>query len=45
MGIIYEQHNIQNVLDTANIIDEIKDTDKKLIKKVYNLKLIDKLER
>ena len=45
MGIIYEQHNIQNVLDTANIIDEIKDTDKKLIKKVYNMKLIDKLER
>lgn len=45
MGLIFEKHNIQNILDTANIIDEIKDTDKKLIKKVYNLKLIDKLER
>ena len=42
---MFEKYNIQNVLDTANTIDEIKDTDKKLIKKIFNLKLIDKLER
>ena len=45
MGILQEKHNIAQVLNTAEILQELDTMDKKGIKKAYNFRLVDALEK
>ena len=45
MAMVQENHNIQQVIQTAEILQELTAMDKKAIKKAYNFRLVDELEK
>ena len=45
MGITQEKHSIRQVLQTAELLQDLEATDKKAMKKAYNFRLVDELEK
>lgn len=45
MGILAEKYSIDQTLMTSNLLKELDEEDAKLLKKVYNVKLISLLEK
>lgn len=45
MGLVQEKHSIQQVIQTADMLQDLGNTDKKGVKKAYNFRLVDELEK